>query len=300
MTDRDFTPESPRKVISAFTAAVQGAARAIDGDDWNALAQQNVAAAELKLQVVTGLLLAGAPRLAEGLDIAAEALDLYRREGENLKAGHRDPAFRTTPTRAGEALARIAQVLQPDAGGAAAEVSGSVRRCRACGCTDTDCSGCIARTGQACCWAEEDLCSACVPSAAEGDEGNPGPEIPEREAIARELYPHLPNRYPVEWDQLPKSYARRLLTAVEKALLPKLVGLRHQVANLVQDKSDLCRRLLVAEHAAAKAQRERDESRAAFMAVYELVSRFAGDPAAKRLAGASLTGPLAGAEVTAE
>lgn len=262
------------------------------------------------------------------------------------------------------------------------------------------------------------------PNPPDLTDADPAGEIPEREAIARELYPHLPNRYPVEWDQLPTSYARRLLTAVEKALLPKLVGLRHQVTNLVQDKSDLCRRLLVAEHRAEQndkmrmvferaaaqfedrcetqdiilrrmgyqleaiakaagmdpatlgdyaeglgdvvatevrtlsarqaaivdavgafldawnaetnddmlpdlveklsratdaqagtdlldhllhveadldqARRERDESRAAFMAVYELVSRFAGDPAAKRLAGASLTGPLAGAEVTAE
>lgn len=255
-------------------------------------------------------------------------------------------------------------------------------------------------------------------------EADPAPEIPEREQLARELYPHLPSRYDVDWELLPTSYARRLLTAVEKTLLPKLVALRHQVNALMQDKHDLCRRLLVAEHRAeqndkmrmvferAAAQfedrcetqdivlrrmghqleaiataagmdpaklgdyaeglgdvvaievrtltsrqaaivdavgafvdawnaetnddmlpdlvenlnratdaqagtdlldrlihveadldqvrRERDQSRAAFMAVYELVSRFAGDPAAKRLAGASLTGPLAGAEVTAE
>jgi hypothetical protein len=35
------------------------------------------------------------------------------------------------------------------------------RMCRVCGCTDEDCSGCIARTGFACSWAEDDLCSAC-------------------------------------------------------------------------------------------------------------------------------------------
>lgn len=94
-------------------------------------------------------------------------------------------------------------------------------------------------------------------------DADPAGGIPEREQLARELYPHLPNRYPVEWDQLPTSYARRLLTAVEKALLPKLVGLRHQVANLVQDKHDLCRRLLVTEHAAERLRedlRERDEA----------------------------------------
>lgn len=34
--------------------------------------------------------------------------------------------------------------------------------CRVCGCTDADCSGCIARTGAPCSWVERDLCSACV------------------------------------------------------------------------------------------------------------------------------------------
>jgi hypothetical protein len=38
--------------------------------------------------------------------------------------------------------------------------------CRVCGCTETDCSGCIARTGAACSWVENDLCSACVPDSA--------------------------------------------------------------------------------------------------------------------------------------
>lgn len=38
-----------------------------------------------------------------------------------------------------------------------------VRRCRQCGCTDDDCSGCIERTGQPCHWVEGDLCSACAP-----------------------------------------------------------------------------------------------------------------------------------------
>lgn len=36
------------------------------------------------------------------------------------------------------------------------------RTCRLCGCTDADCSQCIARTGSPCHWAEADLCSACV------------------------------------------------------------------------------------------------------------------------------------------
>lgn len=39
-----------------------------------------------------------------------------------------------------------------------------VRACRVCGCTEDDCSGCVARTGEACSWAEPDLCTACVPA----------------------------------------------------------------------------------------------------------------------------------------
>lgn len=35
------------------------------------------------------------------------------------------------------------------------------RRCRICGCTDDDCSGCVERTGAPCFWVEADLCSAC-------------------------------------------------------------------------------------------------------------------------------------------
>lgn len=35
------------------------------------------------------------------------------------------------------------------------------RKCRVCGCTDDDCSGCIAATGYPCAWVSEDLCSRC-------------------------------------------------------------------------------------------------------------------------------------------
>lgn len=37
----------------------------------------------------------------------------------------------------------------------------SVQTCRVCGCTEHDCRGCIKRTGMACFWLEDDLCSAC-------------------------------------------------------------------------------------------------------------------------------------------
>lgn len=41
----------------------------------------------------------------------------------------------------------------------------SIRSCRNCGCTDRNCSGCIARAGKPCHWVKKDLCSACVPRA---------------------------------------------------------------------------------------------------------------------------------------
>lgn len=34
--------------------------------------------------------------------------------------------------------------------------------CRICGCTDDDCSQCIAATGEPCSWVEVDLCSRCA------------------------------------------------------------------------------------------------------------------------------------------
>ena len=43
------------------------------------------------------------------------------------------------------------------------ELGAGPRRCRVCGCTDADCSPCIARTGAPCWWVAADLCSACEP-----------------------------------------------------------------------------------------------------------------------------------------
>lgn len=37
-----------------------------------------------------------------------------------------------------------------------------VRQCRVCGCTQDDCSQCVAKTGTPCSWVEYDLCSACI------------------------------------------------------------------------------------------------------------------------------------------
>lgn len=54
---------------------------------------------------------------------------------------------------------RLGEVLA----GAGGEVAFAT--CRVCGCTDVDCSGCIAKTGEPCHWVEPDLCSACSPAA---------------------------------------------------------------------------------------------------------------------------------------
>ena len=34
--------------------------------------------------------------------------------------------------------------------------------CRACGCTDDDCTKCYLRTGTPCFWAQDSLCSTCA------------------------------------------------------------------------------------------------------------------------------------------
>lgn len=43
----------------------------------------------------------------------------------------------------------------------------SSRRCRVCGCSDYSCGRCVERTGDACTWVEDDLCSACAPRPAD-------------------------------------------------------------------------------------------------------------------------------------
>lgn len=39
-------------------------------------------------------------------------------------------------------------------------------RCRICGCTDDDCSQCVAAQGYPCHWVEDDLCSRCADTTA--------------------------------------------------------------------------------------------------------------------------------------
>lgn len=49
-------------------------------------------------------------------------------------------------------------------------MSASTWKCKVCGCTNEDCRNCIEKTGKACHWVEEDLCSACE---KEYDESHP-------------------------------------------------------------------------------------------------------------------------------
>jgi DnaK suppressor protein len=41
-------------------------------------------------------------------------------------------------------------------------VQEKIRTCRVCGCTDNNCQQCVEKTGSACHWVEQDLCSACM------------------------------------------------------------------------------------------------------------------------------------------
>lgn len=45
----------------------------------------------------------------------------------------------------------------------------SARKCRACGCTDLDCSQCFAASGRPCYWVKDDLCSRCALEIAENN-----------------------------------------------------------------------------------------------------------------------------------
>jgi DnaK suppressor protein len=53
------------------------------------------------------------------------------------------------------------------------------RKCRVCGCTEYDCRQCIEKTGEACHWVEQDLCSACQEPTA----------IPMDEEVATDVIP---------------------------------------------------------------------------------------------------------------
>lgn len=67
--------------------------------------------------------------------------------------------------------------------------------CRVCGCTDDDCSQCIAKTGEPCHWVERGLCSACVVDAPNRKKKTPEEkEQAKRDAIAARLRAHQATR----------------------------------------------------------------------------------------------------------
>lgn len=75
-------------------------------------------------------------------------------------------------------------------------VKADKRKCRACGCTEEDCSQCIEATGLACSWVEADLCSRCQGEIDAGlriiQEANPRPPMSDayEQALANKKCPH--------------------------------------------------------------------------------------------------------------
>ncbi len=75
----------------------------------------------------------------------------------------RDIPVRHRPRTAATAAVYVPPVadIPSEPAGSREDLTGPVRQCRECGCTDDDCHQCVERTGAPCHWAEEDLCSAC-------------------------------------------------------------------------------------------------------------------------------------------
>lgn len=80
-------------------------------------------------------------------------------------------------------------------------ISPTPSRCRVCGCTQDDCSGCIERTGKPCHWVDfdEDLCSACVAALdlVESDDlveyDGPAPEPCDEDGAPLHMRPSAPD-----------------------------------------------------------------------------------------------------------
>lgn len=70
--------------------------------------------------------------------------------------------------KAAVAGAELDELCGPDG---ALEPATTEMRCRVCGCTNDDCSQCIARHGEPCTWVAPGLCSACADETALGAEG---------------------------------------------------------------------------------------------------------------------------------
>lgn len=134
-------------------------------------------------------------------------------------------------------------------------------RCRVCGCTDLDCSGCIERTGVACYWVEPDLCSACSASAypkritdAADDVvsyAEPMTEYAEARALAKfklnaeyglPIVDHLPFFDPdaVKSVELPQTVVEVLDEArATSPDVPKLIPYKHGLNVTVQLKDEM-------------------------------------------------------------
>ena len=100
----------------------------------------------------------------------------------DVRYGNRDRkdiAFRTDNRR--ELLAFLAGMIAMSHDALEVPAKQDEQRCRVCGCTDDDCSGCIERTGEPCSWIEADLCSACVTVSAVDEIGDPEGPITEHE-----------------------------------------------------------------------------------------------------------------------
>ncbi|HKX30634.1 MAG TPA: DUF3102 domain-containing protein [Blastocatellia bacterium] len=134
------------------------------------LALENVAASALYL-------LAAPSTPAE----AVEAAKQLANSGEQVTHGVAKEIVRQAKTRRAGQQPKLVEVPEPSeeleiedvseaevaAESEIEEVSGTeaaadVRACRECGCTEDDCSQCVAKTGSPCHWVEDDLCSACV------------------------------------------------------------------------------------------------------------------------------------------
>ena len=86
------------------------------------------------------------------VDADSGMVSFARRRAWHLECGHIVYHKRSVPIAR---LAHCRECLEKVPG------PGAQRKCRVCGCTDADCSGCIERTGEPCHWIEADLCSAC-------------------------------------------------------------------------------------------------------------------------------------------
>lgn len=112
------------------------------------------------------------PVTVAAVDAADAAIQVVRDMDARFNTGENAPSYEFAQVEDScEVIVRPA----PDGPALAFVVEGSMEPtydaapiacCRVCGCTENDCSQCIEKTGDACHWVEDDLCSACVDAAA--------------------------------------------------------------------------------------------------------------------------------------